>query len=295
MSRKIITYAITMAMLLSIFSFPIAGYASEEEEQAVQDTEKTALEAVKAAEAKAAEETKKEKQAALEVAKVTGAKAKTADSDAIKLTWKKVSGASGYEVYKYNKKADQYKKIGETKAPGFKNVDLKADTSYRYKVRAYASRDGKKQFGKFSDTAKGKTDKTDGQKIVLRAKTKVGAKYRAGAKGPDAFDCSGFVYWVYKTAGVDSKKAVVRTSSAGLFLSLQKYAVGKTLGSAKKAKAGDILLFKRGRHYSHAAIYCGKGKIIHAANPRKGVIIQSLSQLHRSGTKVAAVIHVLDD
>lgn len=295
MSRKIITYAITMAMLFSVFSFPAAGYGAELKEEAVQDTERTALEVAKVAEAKAVEEETKSKKTPLKVAKVAGVKAKTADSDTIKLTWGKVSGATGYEVYKYSKKAETYKKVADTKSRRFNSTDLKADTAYRYKVRAYASQDGKKRHGKFSETAKGKTDKTDGQKIVLRAKKKLGAKYRAGAKGPDAFDCSGFVYWVYKNADVDPKKAIVRTSSAGLYLALKKYTVGSSVHSVKKAKAGDILLFKRGGRYSHAAIYCGKGKIIHAANARKGVIMQSVKQLHRSGTRVAAVIRVVED
>lgn len=297
MSKKIITCAITMAMFFGIFSFPAAGHGAELEEQAVQDTEKTAVEAAKVAEAKASVEAEKEKKAEtpVTVAKVTGVKAKTADSDEVQLTWGKVNGASGYEVYKYSTKENKYKKIAETKSSSFKSSNLKADTTYRYKVKAYVSKDGKKRSGNFSDTVKGKTDKTDGQKIVLKAKKKVGAKYRAGAKGPDAFDCSGFVYWVYKNAGVDPKKAVVRTSSAGLYLALRKYTVSTSVQGAKKAKAGDIVLFKKGGRYSHAAIYCGKGKIIHASNPRRGVVIQSLKQLHRSGTRVAAVIRVVED
>lgn len=295
MSRKIITYAITMAMLFTIFSFPAAGYGTELKEEAVQDTEKTALEVAKVAEAKAAQEAKKSKTTPLKVAKVTGVKAKTADSDTIRLTWKKVSGAAGYEVYRYSKKAETYKKVADTKSRSFKNTELRADTAYRYKVRAYALQDDKERRGKFSESVRGKTDKTDGQKIVLRAKKKLGAKYRAGAKGPDAFDCSGFVYWVYKNAGVDPKKAIVRTSSAGLYLALKRYTVGTSVHSVKKAKAGDILLFKRGGRYSHAAIYCGNGKLIHAANARKGVIMQSVKQLHRSGTRVAAVIRVVED
>ena len=297
MSRKIITYAVTLAVLFSIFAFPMAGSALEgDQHKETSQTEASQEEAevqVKAADTKKAQE--KTEKAVPQLAKTTKVKAKKVDSDTIKLTWAKVRGASGYEVYKYSGKAKTYKKIKTTKATSTKSTNLKADTAYRYKVRAYTSQDSKIYYGKYSNSAKGKTDKSDGQKIVLKAKKKIGAKYRAGAKGPNAFDCSGFVYWVYKNAGIDPRKAVLRTSSAGMYLALRKYTVGTSIHSVKKAKPGDIILFKRGGRYSHAAIYSGRGKIIHAATPRKGVVMQSVKQLHRSGTRVAAIIRVRKD
>lgn len=296
MSRKIITYAVTLAVLFSVFAFPMVGSALEgdqhrETSQTVTSAEGTEAHAEEADIKNAQEKTEK---AVPQLAKTTKVKAKKVDSDTIRLTWAKVKGASGYEVYRYSRKAKTYKKIKTTKANRIKSTDLQADTAYRYKVRAYTSQDSKRYYGKYSNSVKGKTDKSDGQKIVLKAKKKIGAKYRAGAKGPDAFDCSGFVYWVYKNAGIDPKKAVLRTSSAGMYLALKRYTVGTSIHSVKKAKAGDIILFKRGGRYSHAAIYSGKGKIIHAATPRKGVIMQSVKQLHRSGTKVAAIIRVIE-
>ena len=38
--------------------------------------------------------------------------------------------------------------------------------------------------------------------IVDYATTLLGKPYRNGAKGPDAFDCSGYVYYVYGRFGV---------------------------------------------------------------------------------------------
>ena len=40
--------------------------------------------------------------------------------------------------------------------------------------------------------------------IVQAALTKVGCKYVWGSRGPDTFDCSGFVYWCLKQAGMAS-------------------------------------------------------------------------------------------
>ena len=190
-------------------------------------------------------------------------------------------------------KALDSKTIKLTCRTNFKSKNLKADTRYRYKIRAFASQNGKKYYSGFSKTVKKKTQKSGGQKIVAKARKKIGASYRAGASGPKAFDCSGFVYWVYKNADVDTKKKVKRTSSAGLSQSLKKYKVGSSIKSLKRAKPGDILLFKSGGRYSHAGIYSGNGKLIHAANARKGVVSQSVRQLHNSGTRVAAIIHVV--
>lgn len=270
MSKKIITCAVTLAMLFSVFSYPSVGYGAAEQEAKV---------------------------AVPQVAKVTGVKTKRLGSSAIQVKWQKAAGASGYEVYRYNRKTRNYKKIQTTRGTICKSTNLKADTAYRYKVKAYASKNGKNYYGVFSNSVQGKTDKSDSQKIIYKAKKKIGAKYKAGAAGPNAFDCTGFVYWVYKNAGIGTKKAkkaVVRTSSAGMYLALKKYKIGTSIRSVKKAKPGDIILFKKGGRYSHAAIYSGRGKIIHASNPRKGVVVQSLKQLHRSGTRVAAIIHVVE-
>ncbi|MDE8735258.1 NlpC/P60 family protein, partial [Eubacteriales bacterium DFI.9.88] len=123
---------------------------------------------------------------------------------------------------------------------------LKGNTTYCYKVRAYAEVNGVTYYGDYSAATKTKTKKSDSQKVVAKAKAKIGARYRSGGSGPKSFDCSGFVYWVYKNADVDAKKKVKRTSSAGLYSSLKKYKVGSSIKSIKKEKAGDIILFNMG-------------------------------------------------
>ncbi|MCB6994190.1 NlpC/P60 family protein [bacterium 210820-DFI.6.37] len=286
MSRKIISCAVTLAMIFSVLCFPALGYGTTETEASSAAQTETAK-AGSAAQAA-------EKTAVPKVAKTKGLKAKAVSSKTIKLTWKKTAGATGYEVYKYSKNKKKYVKVKTTKKRSYKSTKLRADTAYRYKVRAYVSKNGKKYYGSFSKSVKRKTQKSDGQKIVATARKKIGASYRSGGSGPNAFDCSGFVYWVYKNSNVKEKKKVARTSSAGLNTSLKKYKVGSSIKSVKKAKAGDIILFTRGGRYSHAAIYAGKGKIIHAANPRKGVVSQSVKQLHNSGTRVASIIRIVE-
>ena len=272
MRKRIVTCVVTLTIMAGICFFPAHGHAATETQG----------------------QTAQQKTVVPQLAAPTRVKSKALDSTTIKLMWKKTAGASGYEIYRYSSKKKTYRKIGKTSKTSFKSRGLNADTRYRYKIRAFVRLEGKTYYSRFSKTVKRTTQKSDGQKIVAKARKKIGASYRAGASGAKAFDCSGFVYWVYKNSDVDTKKKVKRTSSAGLNQSLKKYKVGSSIKSLKKAKPGDILLFTRGGSYSHAGIYSGNGRLIHAANARKGVISQSVRQLHNSGTRVAAIIRVVE-
>jgi len=69
------------------------------------------------------------------------------------ITWKKVSGASGYEIYRSTKKSKGFKKV-KTVAKGstvkLVNKKLKAKKTYYYKIRAYRTVSGKKVYGAYS-------------------------------------------------------------------------------------------------------------------------------------------------
>lgn len=67
-------------------------------------------------------------------APVMTAKSKTKKQ--VKLTWKKVSGAKKYEVYRATSKNGKYKKIATTAKLGYTNKKLKSGKTYYYKVKA---------------------------------------------------------------------------------------------------------------------------------------------------------------
>jgi len=227
------------------------------------------------------------------VAKVASLAAKANSCSDITLTWKKVSGAKGYEVYSYNKTKKKYVLLKTVTKNSYKNTKLKADTQYNYKVRAYKVQDGKKYYGSFSSVRKCRTQKTDPEKIKALAYSKRNCQYKWAATGPKKFDCSGFVYWVYKNAGVKVKKKVPDTSSAGQYAALKKYMIGKSVKSVSKAKPGDIVFFKRGGRVNHVGIYYGNGKMIHAANPRKDICIEKVKDYDKWGYKVVGIARVL--
>ena len=97
-----------------------------------------------------------------------------------------------------------------------------------------------------------KPQKTQGERIVEIARTKIGSPYVYGAAGPNAFDCSGFTSWVYAQAG----KSIPRTSQA--------QAAAGTPVSLDNIQPGDIVAYYGGA--SHVAIYAGNGMIIDALN-----------------------------
>jgi cell wall-associated NlpC family hydrolase len=99
-------------------------------------------------------------------------------------------------------------------------------------------------------------------RVALRQK---GDRYVSGASGPHSFDCSGFTMWVYKTA---TGKSLPHYSGAQMNTARR---VGR-----EHLKPGDLLFYGPGGS-QHVAMYIGKGKMIHATNPRSGVRVDSIN------------------
>ena len=302
MSKKIITYVLTLAMIFSVFCNPALGYATTEVTTSdVTNTtaaeepsdDKNTSEKIEEPSDDTEQPEKKPVPAAPAVGKVTGLKASAVSHNKISLSWKKVSGVSGYQVYRYEKSKKKYVLYKTVTKNSYTNTGLKDDTQYCYKVRAYQTQDGKNYYGAFSSVNKCKTQKTDRNKVKSLAYSKRNCQYKYGSKGPKKFDCSGFVYWVYKNAGVKTKKAVPKTSSSGQYSALKKYMIGKSVKSLNKAKVGDIIFFKYGGRISHVGIYYGNGKMIHAANPRKDICIEKVKDYNRLGYKVVGIARVM--
>lgn len=97
--------------------------------------------------------------------------------------------------------------------------------------------------------------------VVAEARAQIGKAYVYGANGPNAFDCSGLVQYVYARSGV----SVPRTSGGQ-----STFGVAINPNDVSQWRAGDIVTFGVGGS-SHAAIYSGNGTLIHALNPSQGI------------------------
>ena len=119
------------------------------------------------------------------------------------------------------------------------------------------------------------SDKSGVEKIVALAESKVGCSYVRGAKGPNSFDCSGFVYWCLKNSGVSTS---YMTSIA--WRSTSRFQRMTDMGSLQR---GDILVFSGSTASDgHVGIYLGGGKMIDASSS-EGKVRQSSSVLNSGG------------
>lgn len=78
------------------------------------------------------------------------------------VTWKKVGGAEGYEIYRATKKSGKYvkvKTINKASTVKFVNKKLKKGKSYFYKIKAFNTVDGQKVYTGFSSVKKVKIKK----------------------------------------------------------------------------------------------------------------------------------------
>lgn len=90
----------------------------------------------------------------------TTLKAKASNAKNVKLTWPKVKGANGYEIYRSNRKDGKYQKVKTISKGGttsYKDGKLKKSTTYYYKIRAYRKVDRKKVYGSYSSVVSVKT------------------------------------------------------------------------------------------------------------------------------------------
>ncbi len=73
------------------------------------------------------------------------------------LTYNKVSGAKGYQIYRSTSKYGTYKRVATTQYRSYTNRSLKRNKTYYYKVRAYRVVNGKTVYGSFSNIVYKKT------------------------------------------------------------------------------------------------------------------------------------------
>lgn len=106
------------------------------------------------------------------------------------------------------------------------------------------------------------------QNILAYARKFLGYPYVWGDNGPNAFDCSGFVQYVFKHFGIDLTRTTYTQVNQGT-----KVAIGDE-------QPGD-LIFEIGSASSpdHVGIYIGNGEIINAMDPQNGVTISPLYEV----------------
>jgi cell wall-associated NlpC family hydrolase len=102
--------------------------------------------------------------------------------------------------------------------------------------------------------------------IIQQAIGVLGKPYKSGAKGPDAFDCSGLIYYAYKRANIALPVMTEKQIEAGLDV------------PSANVLPGDLVFFKIKKDY-HAGIMLNKKDFIHSSTS-KGVSVDNVESTY---------------
>lgn len=170
------------------------------------------------------------------------------------------------KTYKINNIKKQIGK--ETLKDTIDEIILKKKTAAEKAMAEQKARVKAKKATAASKTTKKKTTTSTvaanpkGSAIAAYAKQFVGNPYvHGGTSLTKGADCSGFTQSVYKHFGISIPR-VARAQAR----------VGKSV-SWNNLQPGDLMFYSGngGRSVTHAAIYIGNGKIVHAQTPRLGI------------------------
>ena len=106
------------------------------------------------------------------------------------------------------------------------------------------------------------TDKNKVETLIAEAKKYIGVPYVWGGSTPNGFDCSGYINYVFNKVDVSIPRTVATIWNAATPVS--------------SPKSGDIVFFETGTGPSHAGIYIGENKFIHAGSST-GVTITDMN------------------
>jgi len=113
-------------------------------------------------------------------------------------------------------------------------------------------------------------------RIITTSMNYIGVPYLFGGTTPSAFDCSGYVQYVFAKAGI----SLPRTADV-------QYEAGIPISTADLIP-GDLVFFTTYTYgASHVGIYLGDGNFIHASSSR-GVTIDSLGNSYYSSHYIGA-------
>lgn len=148
----------------------------------------------------------------------------------------------------------------------------KPDGQRTYDVYLYEEFIAKYNLEQYDKMSPSDFEQTSGgnSKVVEIAKKKLGCPYVYGAAGPNTFDCSGLVQWVYQQVGI----SLPRTT----------YDYKPYIGTSKevswdKAQPGDIVW-----KWEHMGIYLGNDQYLHA--PHTGDVVKISSGAKGTFTNV---------
>ncbi len=125
---------------------------------------------------------------------------------------------------------------------------------------------------------------TELQRLLKVATAQVGARYAFASTGPRTFDCSGFVFYTFKQAGLLERIGGKRRTVAGYHRWFSNN--GTVTKGIATARPGDVLVWGRD---AHTGIYLGDNLALSALINPYGVKVH---RVDRISLRLTAVLHV---
>ncbi|MBR5155490.1 MAG: C40 family peptidase [Clostridia bacterium] len=130
-----------------------------------------------------------------------------------------------------------------------------------YGTQGFVSLDYLKVMSGENPTSRNGAVSSKGQAVVELAKKYLGIPYVYGGSSPSGFDCSGFVYFLYKNMGVTLNRVAADQMTNGTWV------------PKNALQPGDIVGFaNRSGYINHVGIYVGNGMMIHS--PQTGEVVR---------------------
>ncbi|MEA4849594.1 MAG: NlpC/P60 family protein, partial [Clostridiaceae bacterium] len=103
-------------------------------------------------------------------------------------------------------------------------------------------------------------------KLAKLIAQEMGKPYEWGGTGPDSYDCSGLVYYIYGKLGITLPRVARDQAGAGTYVSKEELTYG------------DLVFFARdGKNIHHVGIYIGNGEFVHS--PQTGDVVKKTTLL----------------
>lgn len=157
---------------------------------------------------------------------------------------------------------------------------------------------------KRKELLKGLEDYIETHEAVKYASLELGKPYVYGAKGPEAFDCSGLMVHIFEKIGKKIPRTSAKQGEHGVMVAREELQTGDLvffdtrsvvqrersetlseeeefqaalfdLPTASESLSQQAINYKPER-VTHVGIYVGEGKFIHAASEIRGVVVDSL-------------------
>jgi cell wall-associated NlpC family hydrolase len=130
------------------------------------------------------------------------------------------------------------------------------------------------------------TPKSEAARVLEIAHAQIGKRFVFGGVGPDAFDCSGLVWYAFNRAGLADRMGGKRRGATG-YLNWFKANLPKQVSTnLADARPGDILIWGGGRH---SGLFISGKWSISALNARYDIRVADSTRI---GLRFTAVLKV---